>query len=46
MQVLLKGTASHLMEGEQEFKTMRNMITEVLEACKAREFDLRSPGSG
>eukprot|EP01035_Chromulina_nebulosa_P026100 gene26100-34126_t len=40
------GAATHLMEGEQEFKTMRNMITEVLEACKSREFDLRSPGSG
>lgn len=44
--VLLKGEASHAMEGEAEFKAMRNMIMEVLQASKGGQFDLRSPGSG
>lgn len=44
--LLLKGTADHAMEGEGEFRAMRAMILEVIEASKSREFDLRSPGSG
>ena len=44
--LLLKGEASHAMEGEAEFKAMRNMIMEVLQASKGGQFDLRSPGSG
>lgn len=42
--VLVKGS-SHSMDREQDFKTMRSMIVEVIEAFKG-EFDLRSPGSG
>lgn len=43
--VLMKGSSSHAMEGEQEFRTMRSMINEVLDAFKG-DFDLRSPASG
>jgi pimeloyl-ACP methyl ester carboxylesterase len=45
--VLMKGSSSgHAMEGEKEFRTMRAMILEVVEASQERQFDLRSPGSG
>lgn len=42
--VLLK-QSTHSMDTEQDFKTMRSMILEVLTAFKG-DFDLRSPGSG
>ena len=41
---LIKG-ASHALDGEQDMKTMRTMITEIMTAFKG-DFDLTSPGSG
>lgn len=43
--VLIK-SSSHAMEAERDFKTMRNMIREVIEASQGSRFDLTSPGSG
>lgn len=41
---LLK-SSTHAMEDEQDMKTMRSMILEVMTNYKG-DFDLRSPGSG
>jgi hypothetical protein len=41
---LIKG-ASHALDGEEDMKTMRSMIVEIMSAFKG-DFDLTSPGSG
>jgi len=41
---LIKG-ATHALDGEQDMKTMRSMIVEIMTAFKG-DFDLTSPGSG
>lgn len=41
---LIKG-ANHALDGEQEMKTMRSKIVEIMSAFKG-DFDLTSPGSG
>jgi len=43
--VLLK-TSTHAMEGEDDMRTTRSMILEVMSACKEGDYDLTSPGSG
>jgi hypothetical protein len=43
--VLLK-KATHAMDTEEDFRTMRSMIREIVDALQQRDFDLRSPGSG
>lgn len=44
--VLLLKTAAHDMEGEVEFKAIRQMIAEVVAAHREGDYDLTSPGSG
>ena len=43
--ITLMKDATHVMEGEEEFKYMRACITQIMNAFKG-DYDLRSPASG